>query len=57
MCPEESYLSSSLAGDIVWLDVLGSPLLVLSSAAAVTDLLERRGNIYSSRPFNHMTTM
>jgi hypothetical protein len=41
----------------VWLDVLGSPILVLSSPTAVTDLLERRGNIYSSRQFNQMTTM
>ncbi|KAL0958265.1 hypothetical protein HGRIS_000418 [Hohenbuehelia grisea] len=37
-------------GDIVYINVLGTPNLILGSLEAATDLLETRGNIYSDRP-------
>ncbi|KAH9944416.1 CyP450 monooxygenase [Epithele typhae] len=36
-------------GDIVHISLLGQPVIVLNSAEAVTDLLERRSAIYSDR--------
>lgn len=40
----------TLTGDLVGLNVLGTKILVLNSHKAVTDLLEKRGNVYSDRP-------
>jgi hypothetical protein len=34
----------------VYLNILGQPFLVLNSAKAAADLLERRAAIYSDRP-------
>ena len=35
--------------DIIYLNVLGTPILVLNSFEAVTELLEKRAAIYSDR--------
>lgn len=37
-------------GDVMYLEVLGKPIVVLSSEEAASDLLERRGANYSDRP-------
>ena len=37
-------------GDVNYLEVLGQPLIVLNSYTACKDLLDKRGDIYSSRP-------
>lgn len=37
-------------GDIVYLQMGQTPYIVLGSAQAAYDLLEKRGNIYSGRP-------
>lgn len=37
-------------GDVVFIEVLGQPMLVLGSAEAAFDLLDRRSAIYSDRP-------
>ncbi|KAA1478266.1 cytochrome P450 [Dentipellis sp. KUC8613] len=37
-------------GDVVYLHGLGNSFLVLNSLDAVTDLLEKRGTVYSDRP-------
>ncbi|KAI0748777.1 cytochrome P450, partial [Daedaleopsis nitida] len=37
-------------GDVVYLRILGRPIVILNSVDAVNDLLERRGEIYSHRP-------
>ncbi|KAJ7249314.1 cytochrome P450 [Mycena rebaudengoi] len=37
-------------GDVVYLDVLGRPIILLNSVTATTDLLEKRYPIYSDRP-------
>ncbi|KAK4208371.1 Fumitremorgin C synthase [Rhypophila decipiens] len=37
-------------GDVVYLQMGPTPTIILGSAQAAWDLLERRGNIYSSRP-------
>ncbi|KZP23279.1 cytochrome P450, partial [Athelia psychrophila] len=36
--------------DVVYLRILGQSILVLDSIEAITDLLDKRSNIYSSRP-------
>ena len=38
------------SGDIVYLNVLGQPIVILNSKEAITDLLDVRGGIYSDRP-------
>ncbi|KAF9493200.1 cytochrome P450 [Pleurotus eryngii] len=44
-------LNPGTAGtDIVHIDVMGTPTLILGSLQAAIDLLEIRGNIYSDRP-------
>ncbi|VDC01477.1 unnamed protein product [Peniophora sp. CBMAI 1063] len=37
-------------GDIIYLTMLGKPMIVLNSASIAVELLERRANIYSDRP-------
>ena len=37
-------------GDVMYLEVLGKPIVVLSSEVAATDLLDKRSLTYSSRP-------
>ncbi|KAJ7631006.1 cytochrome P450 [Roridomyces roridus] len=39
-----------LYGDLIYIRVLGNPILVLNSAAVASDLLEKRSSKYSSRP-------
>ncbi|KIJ68344.1 hypothetical protein HYDPIDRAFT_82083 [Hydnomerulius pinastri MD-312] len=41
-------------GDIIYLRVLGNPILVINSAEAAEELLERRSRNYSSRPVRTM---
>jgi hypothetical protein len=41
-------------GDVVYVKVLGSRMIFLSSAAVINDLLERRSAIYSDRPASVM---
>jgi hypothetical protein len=47
----ETYRAwNELHGDIVYVEALGSKIVVLGSLAVINELLERRGTIYSSRP-------
>jgi hypothetical protein len=39
-----------LSGDVMRLEVLGRTMIILDSYQAATDLLEKRGAIYSDRP-------
>ncbi|KAJ7181739.1 cytochrome P450 [Mycena crocata] len=41
-------------GDLIYIRVFGNPILVLNSASAASDLLEKRGGNYSSRPIRTM---
>jgi hypothetical protein len=43
-------LMEGVSGDILSFRVFGQVIVVLNSAKATKDLLERRGNIYSDRP-------
>ncbi|GJE87615.1 cytochrome P450 [Phanerochaete sordida] len=43
-------------GDLIYVRVLGNPILVLNTAEAVTDLFEKRSARYSSRPTRSMVT-
>jgi hypothetical protein len=36
-------------GDVVYVEALGQKIIILGSADAVNDIMERRGNIYSQR--------
>ncbi|GJE84149.1 cytochrome P450 [Phanerochaete sordida] len=40
--------------DIIYLNLAGTPMVVLNSAQAVNDLLEKRSSIYSDRPVTVM---
>ncbi|KAF8216142.1 cytochrome P450 [Mycena galopus ATCC 62051] len=41
-------------GDLIYIRVFGNPILVINSAAVASDLLEKRGGKYSSRPIRTM---
>jgi hypothetical protein len=41
-------------GDVVCVDALGQKIVILGSAAAVDDLMEKRGAIYSDRMMTPM---
>ncbi|KAJ6468321.1 cytochrome P450 [Mycena sanguinolenta] len=41
-------------GDLIFLNVLGNPMLVINSVQVARDLLERKSAIYSSRPVRVM---
>ncbi|GJE96514.1 cytochrome P450 [Phanerochaete sordida] len=47
-------LGQQLGSDVVHLQVLGTHIVVLNSAKAVRDLLEKRSNIYSDRDYSVM---
>ncbi|KAJ7468475.1 putative monooxygenase [Mycena latifolia] len=44
-------------GNVVYLDVVGQPLVILNSAEVARDLLDRRSSIYSDRPSLTMATL
>lgn len=44
----------SSSGDLIYIYVFGNPILVLNTAKAASDLLEKRGSNYSSRPIRTM---
>jgi hypothetical protein len=39
-----------LLGNIVYMHVLGQPMIILSSQEVIRDLMEKRSAIYSDRP-------
>lgn len=43
-------LKRSTTGDIVYIDIPTQPIIVLGSADAAFELLEKRSDIYSDRP-------
>ena len=45
-----NHTGYSSAGNIIHLSVFGRPIIVLNSANAALDLLEKRSSIYSDRP-------
>ncbi|KJA17541.1 hypothetical protein HYPSUDRAFT_206134 [Hypholoma sublateritium FD-334 SS-4] len=49
----ETYLAwKDVYGDVIYLEVLGAPIVVLNTYQACVDLLEKRSDIYSDRPRN-----
>ena len=50
----ELFVDVEIIGDTVYLNILGSKMIILGSMKSVTDLLEKRSSIYSSR---HQTVM
>ncbi|KAJ6519905.1 cytochrome P450 [Mycena sanguinolenta] len=44
----------NIYGDLIYIRVFGNPILVLNSATVSSDLLEKRGGKYSSRPVRTM---
>lgn len=49
-------VDSSGSGDVVYLDVIGQPLVILSSMQAVEDLVVRESSIFSARPILTMVS-
>ncbi|CAE6474941.1 unnamed protein product [Rhizoctonia solani] len=49
-------LGEQLKSDIVYLEILGQKIIVLNSAEAASDLLDKRSVLYSDRPFLPMVT-
>lgn len=45
------------SGDVVYLNVLGQPMVVLNSLQAAQDLLDKRSANYSDRPDSVMTKL
>ncbi|KAH9837137.1 cytochrome P450 [Rhodofomes roseus] len=43
-------------GDLIYIRVFGNPILVVNSAKAASDLLDKRSSIYSSRPYRTMVS-
>jgi hypothetical protein len=43
-----------LSGDLIYLKILNRPVVVLNSAEAAMDLLEKRSKKYSDRPPFHI---
>lgn len=41
----------SLAGDLIYLDLMGQPALLINSRKVANDLMDKRSSIYSDRPF------
>lgn len=39
-----------MKGDVIYLEILGRPIVLLQSAQAVIDLLDKQSGIYSDRP-------
>lgn len=51
-----SLTQDANAGDLMYLNIMGQPILILNSPTAVRDLLVSRGAIYSDRPNLEMAT-
>ncbi|THH09649.1 hypothetical protein EW146_g8627 [Bondarzewia mesenterica] len=47
----------SLYGDMIYIYAFGNPILILNSAKAAEELLDKRGSIYSSRPVRTMKNL
>lgn len=45
------------SGDIIHLNVIGQPIIVLNTEKAANDLLQKKGKIYSERPYMPMQEM
>jgi len=44
-------LTYCLAGDFIYLDIMGQPALLVNSKKVANDLMDKRSTIYSDRPF------
>ncbi|KAJ3479151.1 hypothetical protein NLI96_g9266 [Meripilus lineatus] len=44
-------------GDIIYLNVIGKPIIILNTEEAANDLLQKKGKIYSERPYMPMQDM
>jgi hypothetical protein len=50
LCFLIDVLADRLAGEVVYLHVLGIGLVFINSPDAANDLLDKRGSIYSDKP-------
>ena len=41
-------------GDLIYFNILGQPILVINSLEVARELMEKRGNIHSGRPYDVM---
>jgi len=47
---QNPFTNSATIGDMVYLEALGQPFLLLNSLKRSTDLLDKRSAVYSDRP-------
>jgi hypothetical protein len=50
----ETVVDELLQGDIIFMNILGTRMVVLNSLSACNDLLEKRSSKYSGRPHSVM---
>ena len=56
-CVSSEPTPSTTTGDIVYLNVLGKPIVVLGSYKVACDLLDKRSSNYSGRPKSVMASL
>ncbi|PVG02534.1 cytochrome P450 [Serendipita vermifera] len=61
-CPPNRWYETFTAwqktyGDVIYMDLMGQPFLILNSLADPEELTNKRSNIYSSRPVHMMVTV
>jgi hypothetical protein len=47
-----NYNSFEYIGDVVYLDMMGTPFLIINSVEDAEELANKRSNNYSDRPFH-----
>ena len=43
-------MTDTHSGDVIYLSIIGRPIIVLNSAEAARDLMDKRSSNYSDRP-------
>lgn len=43
-------LTEQIPGDLVYVDAIGQPILIVNSANVALDLMDKRSTVYSDRP-------
>lgn len=46
-----------LIGDIMYINILGQPMIVIGSVDIALELMDKRSGIYSDRPFSTLDDM
>ena len=55
--PSDPKGSRAGPGNLVYLEVMGHPMLIINDVCIAVDLLEKRSNIHSSRPVSNVISL